>query len=430
MSQAPPASPARQRATEPSVEEGTSVVHDHDRKWFLRDSFAGIARRAGDRPIALYGAGRHTCFLLDALRGMTDPPRIRFILDDAAEQVASIQGVPVISPRHARASEIACVVISSDTIEDVLAERAHQWLYSITDSSDFRPEIIRLYGTDPVARIGAHSDAYRGAWGLPGAKSTEYLPLRPGHRILRLATTGSTSGDAGISASGPLPPPALRAGYCVDDDARYLQSGRDDVTAIRAFIERTAPGFAPRRVLDWGCSSGRLIRHWADLAAAGGEVWGVDLCAAAINWAAENLAPPFRFVQCTTRPHLPFPDASLDLVYANSVFTHIRDLWDAWLMELRRNIRPGGLLFVTILDEHSWEWIGANPGNGIANRCPGIDFSIPLTDDFVAHGFDTDVVSFWHSSAVRRRWAFAFDVLGFQHGVVPYQTGVLLRRPL
>jgi ubiquinone/menaquinone biosynthesis C-methylase UbiE len=227
----------------------------------------------------------------------------------------------------------------------------------------------------------------------------------------------------------PLPPAALRAGYSVNDDERYLASGAMDVAAIRSMIERHAPGFAPTRVLVWGCSTGRLIRHWLDVANAGGEVWGVDLCATAVNWATENLSPPFRFVQGTSRPRLPFPDASLDFVYANSVFTHIRELWDTWLMELRRVIRPGGLLFVTILDEKCWEWIGRSKGNLIAKACDGIDFTLPLDDDFVAHGSGGDVVSFWHTRGVRRRWSFAFDILAMEYGTVYNQTGVLLRRP-
>jgi hypothetical protein len=35
------------------------------------------------------------------------------------------------------------------------------------------------------------------------------------------------------------------------------------------------------------------------------------------------------------------------------VFTHIDDLADAWLLELKRILRPGGRLYITVLDKNS-----------------------------------------------------------------------------
>jgi hypothetical protein len=35
------------------------------------------------------------------------------------------------------------------------------------------------------------------------------------------------------------------------------------------------------------------------------------------------------------------------------VFTHIDDLVDSWLLELRRTLKPSGLLYVTIHDDTS-----------------------------------------------------------------------------
>ncbi len=84
-------------------------------------------------------------------------------------------------------------------------------------------------------------------------------------------------------------------------------------------IQRHAPDAGPiRRVLDWGSSSGRMVRHWGDVVAAGGRSGGTDICATSLNWASENLSPPFGFFQCTTRPTLPLPDSSMDLIYGSS----------------------------------------------------------------------------------------------------------------
>jgi SAM-dependent methyltransferase len=48
-------------------------------------------------------------------------------------------------------------------------------------------------------------------------------------------------------------------------------------------------------------------------------------------------------------PPLPFEDASFDLVYSISVFTHLdEEMQDAWLNELKRVLRPGGILIITV----------------------------------------------------------------------------------
>jgi ubiquinone/menaquinone biosynthesis C-methylase UbiE len=63
--------------------------------------------------------------------------------------------------------------------------------------------------------------------------------------------------------------------------------------------------------------------------------------------------PPFYFCTVTTAPHLPFEDGYFDLIYAGSVFTHIADLADSWFLELKRILRPGGRLYITVHDKHT-----------------------------------------------------------------------------
>jgi SAM-dependent methyltransferase len=85
---------------------------------------------------------------------------------------------------------------------------------------------------------------------------------------------------------------------------------------------------------------------------ADGEFWGVDIKAETIDWCQQHLAP-LNFAATTTYPHLPFEDSYFDLVYACSVFTHIADLPDAWFLELRRVLRPGGYAYLTVIDGDS-----------------------------------------------------------------------------
>jgi SAM-dependent methyltransferase len=107
--------------------------------------------------------------------------------------------------------------------------------------------------------------------------------------------------------------------------------------------------FAGKRILDFGSGAGRVTRHFADIAG-DAEIWGCDIDARAIAWASMNLHP-FSFKQNGERPPLDFPDAHFDLIYAISVFTHITDQWSAWVLEMRRLLKPDGLLFATFLHQ-------------------------------------------------------------------------------
>jgi len=150
----------------------------------------------------------------------------------------------------------------------------------------------------------------------------------------------------------PLPPQYLRLNYGSVDE-HWLNGGRVDVDQMMT-IAKSGKFFLQQgnRVLDFGCGPGRMIR-WLASFAEECEIWGVDISARHIVWCRENLNPPFNFATVTTQPHLPFEDRYFDLIYCASVFTHIDDLADAWLLELKRVMRPGGHAYVTVHDKHT-----------------------------------------------------------------------------
>jgi SAM-dependent methyltransferase len=128
----------------------------------------------------------------------------------------------------------------------------------------------------------------------------------------------------------------------------------------RARIERLLPAdwsWEGRRVLDFGCGAGRTLRHFLDEAEQA-EFHGCDIDDASIAWLKENLSPPFHVFQNGESPGLPRPDGFFDLAYALSVFTHLGDHWADWLLELRRVLKPDGLLLATFLNEAHWEIYG------------------------------------------------------------------------
>ena len=150
----------------------------------------------------------------------------------------------------------------------------------------------------------------------------------------------------------PVPPQDLWEGYGRTPE-QYLQLGREHTEQmIRILRAQGAAPDANTRVLDFGCAAGRMLRFMPALGNAG-ERWGVDLKAQTISWCQQYLSPPMLFAPCSTVPHLPFEDNYFDLVYAGSVFTHISDSPDTWFLELRRVVRKGGYLYLTIFDKQA-----------------------------------------------------------------------------
>src|SRR5206468_8257505 len=66
-----------------------------------------------------------------------------------------------------------------------------------------------------------------------------------------------------------------------------------------------------------------------------------------------------RFETNGLSPPLAFGDASFDLAYALSVFTHLPEaIQHDWMDELRRVVRPGGFVLLTMHGERYLERLG------------------------------------------------------------------------
>ena len=125
----------------------------------------------------------------------------------------------------------------------------------------------------------------------------------------------------------------------------YWDSGREHAAAMARLI---AAHLGPGRhcVAEWGCGMGRIVRHLTGPH----EIAGFDYNPAAIRWCAGNL--PGRYAQNGLMPPLPTPDASLDAVFAVSVLTHLSGpAHEAWIAELARVLRPGGIALLTVHGE-------------------------------------------------------------------------------
>ena len=199
--------------------------------------------------------------------------------------------------------------------------------------------------------------------------------------------------------------------------AFYLDYGRrirDDIVALLP----EGLSLDGRRVLDFGCGAGRVLRH---LTGSGAELHGCDIDIASVEWLTANMSPPLHPFHNGEEPHLAREDDFFDLVYAVSVFTHITDHWAGWLLELRRVLKPDGILIASFIGEGA---IAAVTGEPWDDTRFGMNV---LNEGQPWHlGGPTVIHSPWW---LREHWGRAFEILdlrpsgfandpGAGHGVV------------
>ena len=101
----------------------------------------------------------------------------------------------------------------------------------------------------------------------------------------------------------------------------FRRGGIVDWRRVAATMRDAGFRFEHGQVLEFGCGSGRILRHFARCAHAC-QFSGVDIDADAIQWSREHLT----FAEFHTIESLPptaLGDATFDAAYSYSVFTHL-----------------------------------------------------------------------------------------------------------
>lgn len=270
-----------------------------------------------------------------------------------------------------------------------------------------------------------HADAYPGgmleiAYLNPPAK----LPLSLRHRWFAL--------DPALE---PALPSARQRHRVIgnEDPAGFLLTGATDFHRLdRALLAATGRSFGDCAcILDWGVGCGRLARYATRLCPE--TFTGCDVDADNIAWCAKAL--PGRYVHTSMFPPLPFADGAFDAVYGVSVFTHLREeLQDRWLEELRRIVRPGGVVLATVHGRTAIEYAGLRPeafvdlGNAVEKAGLFVASDNDQLDGAVEHA--REYVNVFHSSRyVRERWSRAFEVRQIVPGYIfTHDLVILVRR--
>jgi len=241
-----------------------------------------------------------------------------------------------------------------------------------------------------------------------------------------------------------LPATCDRELYHGDRHYDWWLSGLLDYLKIRQVTQKYGrPLKAGDAFYEMGCASGRVLRHFAvqcdDL-----NVWGSDINNRHIEWMRLNLPENIKIFQNTILPQLPLESNSIDIACAFSVFTHIDDLDFAWLCEIRRVLKKGGLFYVTIHSDDTWKFMRPKDQiyQNLIKMAPySNDYNI--TEDYLAgplprdktvfisrpaNNYNTNV--FLKKDYIYREWGRFFNIHEIIRAGSDYQDVVVMQKPL
>jgi SAM-dependent methyltransferase len=227
----------------------------------------------------------------------------------------------------------------------------------------------------------------------------------------------------------PLPECSNREDYFGDNHLAYWLSGYRD---YRKTLAALPDGLVGGRYFDFGGSTGRVFRHFAFQSDAW-DVWSSDFKINSVEWNLRHFPTTIKTLLNTSSPSLPLPDGYFDLVTAFSVFTHINEPEIAWLLELRRILKVGGIACISIHDEATWQ-----------DRPPKLQDAIirfrPEIANLPAFPEQKTVVTFreddpynchvFHSREhIERVWGRFFEICAVKPLYLDAQALVVCRRP-
>jgi SAM-dependent methyltransferase len=238
-----------------------------------------------------------------------------------------------------------------------------------------------------------------------------------------------------LSDDMPIPAAAVRENYYGDRHIEYWISGYVDACKMEPFC---SGGKGRTRYLDFGGATGRVSRHMTRDPTR--EVWLCDININWIAWVDKFFNRPIHAFQNKFLPPLPIEDDYFDLISGFSVFTHLDKSEIPWLLELRRLLKPGGYLYLTVLDENvwdrlkdpNWDWLFKSISRGwnddfLAERCKA-----PLSKRIVLQYSSAEaynINTFLPRAYLEKEWGALFSEIRFMNDYHNFQTVVVLRKP-
>jgi ubiquinone/menaquinone biosynthesis C-methylase UbiE len=131
----------------------------------------------------------------------------------------------------------------------------------------------------------------------------------------------------------------------------YYEDGKNTAEEIVMLLSKYYDLSKPKkRILDWGCGPGRVVRHLPVLLPHT-EIYGTDYNENYINWCSENLKG-ISFSVNKIDPPMNFASSFFDALIGLSIFTHLSERNHvSWIKELYRIVKSGGYVLITTQGE-------------------------------------------------------------------------------
>lgn len=226
----------------------------------------------------------------------------------------------------------------------------------------------------------------------------------------------------------PLPSPLTR--YRVHgstDRESYLRVGRTVGENIQAILKSQGKSlFDFGKVLDFGCGCGRVTSQFR-ARPANCELHGTDIDPRAIAWCQRHLG----FASWNVNGFMPpvgFAEDTFDLIYAISVFTHLDENYQfAWLQELKKILKPGGMILLTIHGESTFGELTPEERR-LAADGRGFCYKVRRTGRLKLDGLPDFYQSAYHSKRyIAGQWSKYFKILlHVEKGINNHQDAILM----
>jgi SAM-dependent methyltransferase len=205
------------------------------------------------------------------------------------------------------------------------------------------------------------------------------------------------------------------------DSFAEAYAASNETNLLNAYYERPAMlalagDVAGRRILDAGCGAGPLFAALRDR---GAVVTGIDKSAGMVRLAGRRLGDDADLQVAELGRALPFDDGSFDDVTASLVLHYLED-WGPALAELRRVLKPGGRLIVSV--DHPF---ATNLWHRQAGHEPDYFATYNWVDEWTVDG-QTALLRFW--SRPLHAMTDAFTAAGFRISVIS-EPGVAADTP-
>lgn len=223
------------------------------------------------------------------------------------------------------------------------------------------------------------------------------------------------------------PPPHLQRRVVGVYAADFLDSGHAvvrDIDRVLAGAGQAVGSFGS--IHDFGCGCGRVVRALRSAVGPSVRLTASDIDSEAIEWCQRDYAGIAEFEVNGHEPPAPYPDATFDFLFSISIVTHLPEAMQiAWLRELRRLVKPGGYVLLSVHGPKHYGMIPSGRRGEMSTR----GFVYLKTGETA--GLPEFYQTAFHSrDYVERVWSEYFEIVAYKPlAIGSHQDAVLCRVP-